>query len=74
MGEVNENCDDACNALNLQCSEQEFFRNNGDVDSSTEVLSLIQTLGGTLSATSCSGDYEIEADVPNYSTSENILA
>ena len=43
----NENCDDACTAQDLECSEEGLKAHNADVDSSEEVLNLVQKLGGT---------------------------
>ena len=71
FADVNQNCDDACAAINMECSEQALYDHNADVDSSAELLSLIQSLGGTISAGSCGGAYGTGQDVPNYSASDN---
>ena len=60
------NCIDACTIHSLKCSEEEFHRRNVDIDSSDEVLSIIGKLGGTTSASSCSGAYGLNPSVPNY--------
>ena len=65
---VNENCIDACTSQNLECSEEQFYQQNSDVDTSSEVLSMIRNLGGTISASSCSHNYGQESDVPNYTS------
>ena len=71
LAAVNENCIDACESLRLECSEEEFYQHNAEVDSSVEVLNIIKELGGTISTTSCSGEYGTASDVPVYSSSQN---
>ena len=73
IGNQNENCDDTCTAYNLQCSNEGLYRHNEDVDSSEDLRSLIQTLGGSLLATSCGGQYGTAADIPNFSASKDQL-
>ena len=72
LAEPNQNCIDACMSQNLECSEQNFYQHNSDIDSSSEVLNLFQTLGGTISATSCSDDFGYNSDVPLYSAAGNV--
>ena len=69
LADINQNCHDACQAANRECSEEQLYLHNIDVDTSEEVLTLVQTLGGTISATSCSGQYGTALEVPLYSTS-----
>ena len=57
-------CTDACNKHNLECSEKEFYKHNGDVDSSDEVLNLVEKLGGKTSATWCTDTYGQSPSVP----------
>ena len=71
IGNENKNCDDVCTGHNLQCSEEELYRHNEDVASSEDLRNLIQTLGGSLLATSCGGQYGTAADIPNFSTSKD---
>ena len=48
-----ESCESVCSKNGLICSEKEFRLHNNEVDSSDEVLKLIEKLGGTTSATLC---------------------
>ena len=53
-----ESCDTVCSRNDLNCSESEFALHNNEVDSSKEVLKLIEKLGGETSVESCaSGSY-----------------
>ena len=71
LADINQNCHDACQAVNRHCSEEHLYLHNVDVDTSEEVLRLVKTLGGIISATSCSGQYGTAKDVPLYSTSDD---
>ena len=48
-----ESCDTACQAHGLVCTKQGFENHHSNVDSSEEVLNLIKTLGGEMSAEYC---------------------
>ena len=70
LGASDTNCIDTCNLHNLECSGEEFFRQNNDIDSSEEVLSLIKKLGGRTSASFCSGQYGKKVDFPSFNPKE----
>ena len=71
LAAVDQNCNAACSALNLECSEKIFLQKNADVDTSSEVINLIGALGGTVSGlpSACDNSHGTAADVPNYSAS-----
>ncbi len=71
LSDQNKNCQDTCQALNMDCSEEEFNLHNEDIDTSEEVINLIRTLGGTISLPYCCSDYGTSAGVPNFSSSHN---
>ena len=60
------NCVDTCKLHNLECTEKQLQQHNVDVDSSDELLSLIESLGGTTSAHSCSGNFGTSKVIPHY--------
>ena len=66
-----ESCDTACQKVGLECTIKGLKDNNGDVDTSAELISLIKRLGGKITASSCSGRYGDFADIPNFSESLN---
>lgn len=66
IGAENQNCNDACAALSLECSEQELLEKNPAVDSSDELISLIQSLGGR-NFTSCNGRNGMVPSNPSFS-------
>ena len=53
IGGAAESCDTACQIHGLACSKQEYEKHYNDVDSSQEVLDLIQKLGGETHTKSC---------------------
>ena len=55
LADADTSCTDTCSNYNLQCSEDEFYKNNDDVDSSEEVLVLLQRFGITTPPNSCGG-------------------
>ena len=58
LGESLENCDSVCERNVLKCTEDQFALHNDDVDTSEEVLKLIDKLGGETLAESCEkGDF-----------------
>ena len=69
IAKINQNCDDACQAVKKVCSEKQLDRHNVDVDTSQEVLELVRKLGGTIGAIRCSSQFGTSPDVPYYSTS-----
>ena len=68
---MDENCIDACTSQNLECTEEQFYLHNSDIDSSSEVINLIRKLGGETSVTSCVDWHGKASDVPVYSASQN---
>ena len=63
---VDTNCDIACEASGLVCTEAELYNHNSDVDTSGEVLALISQVGGTTSDTDCAGTYGSNVDIPQW--------
>ena len=58
LGEPLENCDTVCERNGLKCTDDQFALHNDDVDTSEEVLKIIEELGGETSAKSCKkGDF-----------------
>ena len=57
MGDPLENCNTVCKKHGIVCSEKEFQSHINEVDSSEDVLSLIDDLGGITSDKSCSRGY-----------------
>ena len=53
LGETDANCKDTCASHSLECSEKAFYKKNGDVDSSDELLSVITKLGGNIPTKAC---------------------
>ena len=75
LAAVDQNCNDACSALNLECSEKIFFHKNADVDTSSEVKNLIEALGGSVSGLGdCDNSHGTAADVPNYCSDSSCVA
>lgn len=68
-GGEDQSCDAGCAALNLRCSERAFDSENDDVAGSDKVLSLIKSVGGLISADSCSDEFGASPDVPLWSKS-----
>ena len=66
LAEASQNCADACSAVGLECSEDGLYAHNADVDSSEEVLNLIRTLGGEITAEDCTGTATNQPGVPLY--------
>ena len=60
-------CDAACISQGLVCTEQGLFDHNSEVDSSAEIIALVQQHGGSTSS-SCNTNYMAVADVPNWSS------
>ena len=67
LGEVHANCNDTCKINSRICTVEAFHSHNDEVDSSDEVLSIIQKLGGTTSATSCAQN-DVAKAVPLYNS------
>ena len=66
LGQTSETCNDVCDKNSLSCSEDQQMAFNSDVDSSDEVIAIVQSLGGSISSPPCKDDgYGANDDVPN---------
>ena len=61
-----QSCDTGCAAFGLVCTEMAFFAHNDDVDTSSEVLALIESVGGSTSDSDCAATYGSNGDVPQW--------
>ena len=58
------NCETTCQNVGLTCTVEGMMAYNGDVDTSEKVISLIGSLGKSVTATSCSLFYTTATDSP----------
>jgi len=70
IADLNQNCHEACQKHNLQCTDDELRAHNEDVNTSDKVIKLIKSLGQQITMTECKIGFGIKA-VPLFSTRTN---
>jgi len=69
-GGLGKSCSQACEARNLLCSEDELYLHNHEVDTFSELLSIIETVGGPVpSISNCTNIYGARGFAPSWSKS-----
>lgn len=66
-GGEGKSCDEGCQAQGLVCSEEELLAHNHEVDSTEEMLTLVEQLGGETWVQDCDETWGTADDVPNWS-------
>mmetsp|Transcript_90960 Transcript_90960/g.160415 ORF Transcript_90960/g.160415 Transcript_90960/m.160415 type:complete len:427 (-) Transcript_90960:379-1659(-) len=66
---VDENCTTGCAAVGLQCFESQQKANNGDVDTSAKLMTLMGQVGGNTNAWVCLDAHGNNPDVPSFGPS-----
>ena len=74
LGHINSDCNTACLEKSLQCTDQGLEDHNGDVDTPSELIALIDNLGikGTLNVTNCSDESGANPSTPLLTYKENL--
>jgi len=72
IANLEENCNDACLKIGLECTEYGLKAHNKEVDSSKKMLALLKSLGQEIGVTSCDGQYGNSPGVPNFSKKDKL--
>ena len=72
-GDGGANCDAACFAQGLVCTEQGLYDHNTEVNSSAAINALVQQ-HGEFANSICDGNYTTASDVPNWVEGNDIIA
>jgi len=65
-GGQDQNCNTGCQQRGLVCTDDQLFAHNSAVDSSSDVLTLMNQVGAISSATSCNGAYGTSPGIPEW--------
>ena len=69
IGPEGASCTQTCENNGLVCLESELENHNEEVDTSEELVELIQKLGGNLSTNTCNENYGSQPNTPCFSPS-----